>query len=388
MAESYNVKAGRADLAAAEKYRAAGRTKLAAQTYRSAAESYRKAAKEDWRNSDEWKEKANYCEEMAKAVLDPSYQPSVPQVSENKTSERKFAPSNADKKNDEPKTVKAGGKADYSEYKINIVQPNNSMMLKDIAGLEEAKKSIDRMVIGPLKNPEKYEQYGLEAGGSIVLYGPPGTGKTTFVKAVANELGFPMVNVKCSELINSLIGETEKNIAALFDEVRRFVREQNRPIILFIDEFENIAKSRDSGDVKSAQSVQELLTQLDGFDTNNKNITIIVATNYYDSIDSAIQSRFKKKILVPLPDQEARKFLFELECRKGGRKLFDYDYEAIDFSELADLSEGLSGRDIRNIMEEFLYMLVERDTNVAVLAESHMEILSRLIKERTHLRKA
>ncbi len=375
MATSYNMKAAEAAFAKAEKFHAAGEIKLALRDYKEAEKFYQAAKKEDWKRSAECASKIALCAEKINALSNPAYVP----VSEIKPAPYATAPQKTYSTPAETTEKAPGTKGDYSQYTLNIVKPNNSMMLNDIAGLEEAKKAVDRMIISPIKNADVYEEYGLQAGGLILLYGPPGTGKTTFAKAVANELGYPMALGTGSTLVDSYIGATAKNIKQFFAEARRFAKEQDTPLLIFIDEFECIAKSRASDDKTAQEAVPELLQQLDGFDSDNKNILIIAATNYYNLLDSAIRSRYNKKIEVPLPDKQAREFLFKNQLK--GRKLKDADSAALDFSDLAEVSEGLSGRDIKNIMEEFFYMLAKRDerNSTFTLENSHMDILYNLI---------
>lgn len=243
---------------------------------------------------------------------------------------------------------------------FDISKPKANISFDDIIGLKEAKEAIHRMLINPLASPEAYTKYGLEAGGNILLEGPPGTGKTTFAKAAACEIDLPFISVNCNMLVDSYIGKTGKNIDRLFSDLRKLVKTRDSAVIVFFDEFDAIAKSRKSDDKTSAEAVPTLIRQLDGFDTDTKNIVIIAATNVKEIIDKAILSRFTKTIYIPLPNESEREEIFRAKMKR--HRVGEADVSLIDFSAVRAESEGMSGRDINSCVLELCNFLAERDS--------------------------
>lgn len=243
---------------------------------------------------------------------------------------------------------------------FDVSKPKSKISFDDIIGLKEAKEAIHRMLINPLASPEAYTRYGLEAGGNILLEGPPGTGKTTFAKAAACEIDLPFISVNCNTLVDSYIGKTGKNIDRLFADLRKLVKSNNSAVIVFFDEFDAIAKSRKSDDKTSAEAVPTLIRQLDGFDTDTKNIVIIAATNVKEIIDKAILSRFTKTIYIPLPSDIEREEIFR--AKFASHRVGEADARAIDYAALRSASEGMSGRDITACVLELCNFLAERDS--------------------------
>ena len=264
------------------------------------------------------------------------------------------------------------------EYDLDIAKPNEKVSFDDIIGLESAKTAIRRMLIHPRNNPEAYIKYGLKPGGNILLEGPPGTGKTTFAKAAACEIRLPFVIANCSALVDCLIGNTAKNIDKLFGEVRRLVRNRKTAVILFCDEFDEIAKAR-GGDSKTAdEAVPALIRQLDGFNTDNANIVVIAATNRKDTLDKAVLSRFTKSIFIPLPTRDDRERIFAAKLKR----IDTQDYATIRFGKLADAGDGMSGRDITHVCGEFVNVLAERDAGLTAVKAPLTEVLLALIEQK------
>ncbi len=257
--------------------------------------------------------------------------------------------------------------------------PNAGLTFDDIVGLQEAKKAIHRMLINPLKNPEVYKRYKLEPGGYILLEGPPGTGKTTFAKAAAKELSVPFVVVDTNSLVDSYIGKTGKNIDKMFESARELIKKSGTPAVLFLDEFDAIAKKRGGENKTADEAVPSLIRQMDGFDTDNRGLIILASTNLKENIDSAVLSRFRNKIHIPLPTEEDRERLLELKL-KG--KISAADYKSLDLKRAAAMTDGFSGRDLNWVCEEIKNMLAERDAGLVENADIASELFRQIEQKR------
>lgn len=211
----------------------------------------------------------------------------------------------------------------------------------DIAGLHDVKRAITTRMINPIKHPEKYAVYNKKTGGGVLLYGPPGTGKTMIAKAIAHEAEAKFYVIKGSDIVSKWVGESEKNINALFEQVRKDARS-----IIFIDEMDSLFGAR-GNDPHNDKRVNEFLQQIDGFAGKNPNMLLLGATNRPWDVDSAAvrSGRFSQKIYIPLPDPDARRFLFKLYTK--GSPL-DAD---VDIDELVALTEDYSGADIAEICD-------------------------------------
>lgn len=361
----------------AEKAEREGKLSYAKDNYKLAAAKYREVAGGVLEKREHFLALARECEEKAEHMgtisAPPAEKPRQPRSSSSS------APS-AEDNNRVPSSSAGEGVPDYSGYELNFASPNEQVSFDDIIGLEKAKTAIHRKLIYPLSDPETYRRYHLKPGGNILLEGPPGTGKTTFAKAAACEVNLPFIIVDCNALVDCYIGNTGKNIDKLFAEVRRFVKEQNTAVILFCDEFDSIAKARTGDDKTAAEAVPSLIRQLDGFDTDNANIIILAATNIKEALDPAILSRFSNNIFIPLPDEIARRLIFESKLKKCG--ISDADLRMLDLTMAAKVSEGMSGRDINHIVTEFSEMLAERDAGIQNFPDTLQNVLLRLIQER------
>lgn len=211
----------------------------------------------------------------------------------------------------------------------------------DVAGLEDVKKAVITRMINPIKYPDKYAAYGKKTGGGLLLYGPPGTGKTMIARAIAGEVGAKFYAIKGSDIVSKWVGESEQNISSLFETARK-----DKLAIIFIDEMDSLIGQR-GVDIHNDKRVNEFLQQIDGFVGKNPNLLLLGATNRPWDIDSAAMrsGRFSQKIYVSLPDEPARKFLFE-KSLKGAPVASD-----LDVNELVDLSEGYSGADIDEVCD-------------------------------------
>lgn len=228
---------------------------------------------------------------------------------------------------------------------IEQVQSNSfkkpKLSFKDVGGLEQLKEAIANKIIRPLKHPFIYQHYGKKIGGGILLYGPPGCGKSLIAEATAGEANVAFFHVKSSDLKGKYVGETEKNIAALFAEAKKY-----QPSIIFFDEFEALGGERTTAGEYQKSAVAQLLTEMNGVGTKNDQILLIAATNEPWSIDLALkrEGRFGQSILIPHPDGESRKQIFAIALKD---KPVAKD---VDMQLLAAATEGYSGADISAIV--------------------------------------
>lgn len=222
-----------------------------------------------------------------------------------------------------------------------IKKSENKITFKDIGGLENLKDDIKFKIIEPFKRPEVFKFYNKPIGGGILMYGPPGCGKSLIARATANEAKATFIHTKCSDLKSKFVGETEKNIAELFEKAR-----EKQPTIIFFDEFEALGGNRSEGHSHERSAVAQLLTEMDGMDSKDQQILLLAATNEPWAIDPALrrEGRFGRTIFVPEPDLEARKQIFRIIMDKR-------PVEKIDYDKLAEMTEGFSGADIKGVCE-------------------------------------
>ena len=224
-----------------------------------------------------------------------------------------------------------------------ILTERPSVKMSEVAGLADAKQAIDDAILAPMKHPELFKGKARQPWRGILFYGPAGCGKTLVAKAVASEVNATFFNVSAANIVSKWLGESERLVMNLFELARK-----NQPAIIFIDELDSIGVSRSGDDVGGERRLKtQLLTELQGLASKeDERITLIGATNLPWELDFALRSRFEKKIHVPLPGKEARSLIFEIHME---------DVEVsptIDYDELADLTEGYSGRDISVVCRE------------------------------------
>ncbi|MEM2141777.1 MAG: AAA family ATPase [Candidatus Thorarchaeota archaeon] len=218
-----------------------------------------------------------------------------------------------------------------------VVREKPDVRMSDVIGLEEAKQAIYDALIMPMKHPELFRGRTRQPWRGILFYGPAGCGKTLIAKAVAAETNATFFNVSSATLVSKWFGESERLVKTLFEMARA-----NQPSIVFIDELDSIGASRSGYDIGAERRLKtQMLTEIQGVTSrNNERVTVIGATNLPWHLDIALVSRFEKKILIPLPSRDSRRAIFQYHME---------DIEVapnVDFDELADLTEGYSGRDI------------------------------------------
>ncbi|MBD5131374.1 MAG: ATP-binding protein [Clostridiales bacterium] len=212
---------------------------------------------------------------------------------------------------------------------------------EDVKGLEAAKEAIRIKMIYPLEHGDVYAALGKKSGGGVLLYGPPGTGKTMLAKAAAHEAGAAFYAVKCSDIVSKWVGESEKNIAALFETARK----QDRAIIFF-DELDSLFFKRGT-DVHNDRRVNELLQQIDGFSSKGSGLMILGATNNPWAVDDAAMrpGRFSQKVYIPLPEPVARRAMLSSKLNKLRTD------GSIDIDGLVARTDGFSGADMTELID-------------------------------------
>lgn len=238
---------------------------------------------------------------------------------------------------------------DYETQVIGLIQRTETKW-EDIGGLDESKNAI-KVAYG-LALAKKPEGVFIDSWRNFLLYGPPGTGKTLLASATAGNLDATFFNVKVSDLLSKYFGESTKLISALYSAANRL-----SPSVIFLDEFESLTRQRDLGESGAERRiVSTLLAEIDGFKnkgTNNFVITI-GATNLPWLIDSALLSRFQKRVYVPLPDNNARSSILKIFIHKRGHKTM------IPLDGLIIRTEGYSGREIEQICQMAVTSMTQR----------------------------
>ena len=214
----------------------------------------------------------------------------------------------------------------------------------DVAGLDEAKALLREAVILPQRLPHLYGGKRRPFKG-IMMYGPPGTGKSFLAKALANEAQSNFYPITAQNLTSKWMGESEKMVKDLFDHARA-----HKPAIIFMDEVDAVASARGEGKHEaSTRLLTELLNQMDGFVDKSDGVVVIAATNCPWDIDTAMKRRLEKRVLIPLPDINARLVMFKLNLGKEHHLLTPND-----FRHLAHLTEGCSGSDLKTVSVQAL----------------------------------
>ena len=249
------------------------------------------------------------------------------------------------------------GKSNAKVY----VKSSEGIRFSDVAGEDEAKENLSE-IVDYLHNPAKYREIGASMPKGILLVGPPGTGKTMLAKAVAGESNVPFFSMSGSEFVEMFVGMGASKVRDLFRQAK-----EKAPCIVFIDEIDAIGQKRDGrvgGNDEREQTLNQLLTEMDGFESNN-GVIILAATNRPESLDPALTrpGRFDRRVPVELPDLKGREEILKVHAKKV--KLD----ESVDFNKIARMASGASGAELANIINEAALRAVRENRSFVTEAD-------------------
>ena len=235
-----------------------------------------------------------------------------------------------------------------SKAKVYVPDEQSRVTFADVAGVDEAKDELNE-IVDFLKTPERYTDIGARIPKGVLLVGPPGTGKTLLSKAVAGEAEVPFFIISGSEFVELFVGAGAARVRDLFEQAKK-----NAPCIIFIDELDAIGKSRSGsmgvvgGNDEREQTLNQLLTEMDGFASKDKPVIVLAATNQPEVLDAALlrPGRFDRQVLVDRPDLSGRKTILDIYAKKV--KLA----EDVDLDRIAQATSGFAGADLANLVNE------------------------------------
>ena len=256
------------------------------------------------------------------------------------------------------KNMQSGGPGinNFGKSKARMNE-NVKVRFSDVAGAEEEKEELQE-IVEFLKNPKKFSELGAKIPRGVLMIGPPGTGKTLFAKAIAGEANVPFFSISGSDFVEMYVGVGAARVRDLFDNAKK-----NAPCIVFIDEIDAVGRQRGAGlgggNDEREQTLNQLLVQMDGFETND-GIIVIAATNRSDVLDPALlrPGRFDRQIVVNIPDVKGREAIFKVHARN---KPISPD---INFKELARITSGFTGADIANLLNEAAILAARNDRKI------------------------
>lgn len=261
-----------------------------------------------------------------------------------------------------------------SKAKVYVPDEESRITFADVAGVDEAKQELTE-IVDFLKTPERYAEIGARIPKGVLLVGPPGTGKTLLSKAVAGEAGVPFFIISGSEFVELFVGAGAARVRDLFEEAKK-----KAPCIIFIDELDAIGKSRSGsmgvvgGNDEREQTLNQLLTEMDGFTAQDKPVIVLAATNQPEVLDAALlrPGRFDRQVLVDRPDLSGRKTILEIYAKKV--KLAD----AVDLDSVAQATSGFAGADLANLVNEAA-LLAARNQRTKVEQQDLGEAIERVV---------
>ena len=261
-----------------------------------------------------------------------------------------------------------------SKAKVYVPDEESRITFSDVAGVDEAKQELTE-IVDFLKRPERYAEIGARIPKGVLLVGPPGTGKTLLSKAVAGEAEVPFFIISGSEFVELFVGAGAARVRDLFEEAKK-----KAPCIIFIDELDAIGKSRSGsmgvvgGNDEREQTLNQLLTEMDGFTAQDKPVIVLAATNQPEVLDAALlrPGRFDRQVLVDRPDLSGRKTILEIYAKKV--KLA----EGVDLDNVAQATSGFAGADLANLVNEAA-LLAARAHRTSVEQQDLGEAIERVV---------
>ncbi|MGD2182243.1 ATP-dependent zinc metalloprotease FtsH [Lusitaniella coriacea] len=262
-----------------------------------------------------------------------------------------------------------------SKAKVYIEGESEKITFSDVAGVEEAKIELQE-IVEFLKNPTRFQDIGARIPKGVLLVGPPGTGKTLLAKAVAGEAGVSFFSISASEFVELFVGTGAARVRDLFDQAKK-----KAPCIIFIDELDAIGKSRSGGggfqsgsNSEQEQTLNQLLTEMDGFGVGDATVIVLAATNRPEALDAALlrPGRFDRQVLVDRPDLAGRLKILEVYAKKV--KLG----ADINLKDIATQTPGFAGADLANLVNEAA-LLAARNQRTEVAQEDFKEAIERVI---------
>ena len=252
-----------------------------------------------------------------------------------------------------------------SKAKVYVPDEKSRVTFGDVAGVDEAKQELTE-IVDFLKKPQRYVVLGAKIPRGVLLVGPPGTGKTLLSKAVAGEADVPFFIISGSEFVELFVGAGAARVRDLFEQAKK-----KAPCIIFIDELDAIGKSRSGsmgvvgGNDEREQTLNQLLTEMDGFNASDKPVIVLAATNQPETLDAALlrPGRFDRQVLVDRPDLSGRRTILEIYGNKV--KLDD----SVDMDSIAAATSGFAGADLANLVNEAALLAARADRKTVIQAD-------------------
>ncbi|MEU0830710.1 AAA family ATPase [Streptomyces sp. NPDC005969] len=263
-----------------------------------------------------------------------------------------------------------GAPSDATTWEVDT--PGSFVTLADVGGMHEIKERLEAAFLAPMRNPELGRLYGKSLRGGLLMYGPPGCGKTFIARAVAGELGASFMSVSINDVLDMWMGNSERNMHEVFETARR-----QAPCVLFLDEVDALGAKRSRmhhGGMRN--TVNQLLTELDGVDGANEGVFVLAATNVPWDVDIALRrpGRLDRTLLVLPPDAPAREAILRYHLR-------DRPIESVDLGKLVKVTEDLSGADLAHLCESASERALLDSTRTGTVRMINMKDLLAAAKE-------